>query len=106
MFIYTDEDEAINGLWIKRVKIEYDSDEKLGTGYFLKLYGDFGTDEDKPNFMCYLAWIGPFDTFAEAQKELDGIDSQISTLNLYPSDEVKVEFEMDDSKDTLDKKEE
>jgi len=54
----------------------------------------------------YSAWIGPFDTFAEAQKELDGIDSQISTLNLYPSDEVKVEFEMDDSKDTLDKKEE
>jgi len=29
MFIYTDEDEAINGLWIKRIKIEYDSDEKL-----------------------------------------------------------------------------
>jgi len=106
MFIYTDDDEAINGLWIKRVKIEYDSDEKLGTGYFLKLYGDFGADEDKPNFMYYSAWIGPFDTFAEAQKELDGIDSQISTLNLYPSDEVKVEFEMDDSKDALDKKEE
>jgi len=106
MFIYTDEDEAINGLWIKRIKIEYDSDEKLGTGYFLKLYGDFGADDENSNLMCYSAWIGPFDTFAEAQKELDGIDSQISTLNLYPSDEVKVEFEMDDSKDTLDKKEE